>query len=453
MNCTDTVLRAPTQNREPEAFGKYQVQYKLGQGAMGAVYKAYDPSIDRMVAIKTISKEISLTDETGEFKERFLREVRATGKINHPNIISIFDSGELDGTPFFVMEYVEGKELKDHLVENASMSLGQATRIFCQILDALSYSHKCEIVHRDIKPSNIFIDVNGNVKIADFGIARQSNSNLTQTGSIIGTPSYMSPEQCQGKEVDHRSDLFSAAVMFYEMITGEKCFGGSSTHIVMHRILNNAPEKPSILNVNIPENIDRAVLKALSKSPADRFSSALEFKEAIEGTSDVSYVVGAGESGKRKSATRIAIISGVVVSVIAAVAITSYLIIDKASESSLVNTQELTQWKQADVKVAPLSDQNKIQRLLKVAKAHKLVGRYIMPEGSNAYATYQLVLEMDPGNTVAQEGMQQVKEGLLEQIESLVEQGETALAKGNIEAAIALYPNEGQFKDMQVALN
>jgi len=428
MDSTDTVLKPPTESHEPKAFGKYQVQYKIGQGAMGAVYKAYDPSIDRMVAIKTISPGVVLTDDTGEFKERFLREVRATGKINHPNIISVFDSGELDGSPFFVMEYVEGKELKDYLVDNASMNLEDATGIFCQILDALSYSHECEIIHRDIKPSNIFIDLNGNAKVADFGVAKHSSSNLTQTGSIIGTPAYMSPEQCQGKEVDHRSDLFSAAVMFYEMITGEKCFGGSSVHIVMHRIINNLPEKPSILNINIPEHIDNAVLKALSKNPADRYQSAQAFKAAIEGVPGVKYTL-----SPKKSTNKFALISIGVLS-FTIIAIAGLMVIDNAEKSELFDTEQVTQWQQSSIKPVSLSEQNKITRLLKVGRAHTLVGRYVAPQGSNAYATYELILDMDPGNVQALKGMRQVKEGLLEQIESWIAQGDTALAKRIISA-------------------
>ncbi|VAW58380.1 Serine/threonine protein kinase PrkC, regulator of stationary phase [hydrothermal vent metagenome] len=451
MNSTDTILQTPAANREPTAFGKYQVQYKIGQGAMGAVYKAYDPSIDRMVAVKTISPGVLLSDSTGEFKERFLREIRATGKINHPNIISVFDSGELDGNPFFVMEYVEGKELKDYLIDNSSVSLEHAIRIFCQILDALSYSHEAGIVHRDIKPSNIFIDVNGNVKIADFGVARQSNSNLTQTGSIIGTPGYMSPEQCQGKDVDYRSDLFSAAVVFYEMITGEKCFGGTSAHIVMHRILNNSPEKPSILNICIPEHIDRAVLKALSKNPSDRYPSALEFKAAIESSSSARYNV-----AQKTRTGKYLVASVAIIAVIAAiVVVTALMVIDNAEKSDLVNMkdEEVTQWQQSTIKPVPLSDQNKILRLLKVGKAHTLVGRYVVPQGSNAYSTYKLILDIDPGNVAAHEGMRQVKDGLLKQIESWVEEGNTERAKDNITAAIDLYPEESQFREMLGALD
>ncbi|VAW70432.1 Serine/threonine protein kinase PrkC, regulator of stationary phase [hydrothermal vent metagenome] len=441
MNGTDTVIQHPTKDRHPSVFGKYQVQYKIGQGAMGAVYKAYDPSIDRIVAIKTISPGILLTDDSGEFKERFLREVRATGKINHPNIISVYDSGELDGNPFFVMEYVEGKELKEFLADNSTVSLEYAKKIICQILDALSYSHDCDIVHRDIKPSNIFIDVKGNVKIADFGIAKQSNSNLTQTGSIIGTPSYMSPEQCQGKAVDHRSDLFSAAVVFYEMLTGEKCFNGSSGHVIMHRILTHTPEKPSILNVNVPEVIDNIILKAISKNPSDRYSGALDFKRAIEKSKSVSNY-----EPQKKHSIKLALL---LVSAVVATVIAAYALFDKHNQESHLDRSENTmEWNQATVEPVALSEQNKITRLLKVAKAHRLVGRIIEPQGSNAYATYRLILSINPDNVQAIDGLEQVKQQLFEQTKLLLEQGKKEQAKSSIDTALLLFPADAQYLEL-----
>jgi len=452
MSSSDTIIQHPKKDRHPATFGKYQVLYKIGQGAMGAVFKAYDPSIDRVVAIKTISTSVLLIDDSGEFKERFLREVRATGKINHPNIISIFDSGELDGTPFFVMEFVDGKELKEFITNGATLSVEHANKIMCQILDALYYSHNCGVVHRDIKPSNIFIDVNGNVKIADFGIAKQSNSELTQTGSIIGTPSYMSPEQCMGSEVDHRSDIFSAAVVFYEMLTGEKCFSGNSSHTVMHKIISSTPEKPSILNALVPKPIDRILLKAVSKKPNDRFQSALEFKKVLENSSSFERTV-----ALKKHIVKYSALSIVVVSIVALIV---FLNADDHEEHQAQKTsavEHVTTPATASIfnkatSSAELTEQNKLTRLLKVAKAHKLVGRLVVPQGSNSYDTYHLVLDIDPGNKEAKQGLQEVDDLFFKQVSLWVKQGELEKANADINTALLLFPDDVRYKTLQAEI-
>jgi len=455
MNSSDTVIKHPKKDRHPATFGKYQVLFKIGQGAMGAVFKAYDPSIDRVVAIKTISPSVLLIDESGEFKERFLREVRATGKINHPNIISIFDSGELDGTPFFVMEFVDGKELKDFITNGSTLSVDHAKKIICQILDALFYSHNCGVVHRDIKPSNIFIDVNGNVKIADFGIAKQSNSELTQTGCIIGTPSYMSPEQCMGAEVDHRSDIFSAAVVFYEMLTGEKCFNGSSSHTVMHKIISTTPEKPSELNILVPQSIDKILSKAIQKKPDDRFETALEFKKAIENTSDFQTNI-----DFKKYIVKYSALSIVVVCVVALLVLFSENTDDQKQQSVVVagaeqhpdsyptQTQKSPSMFNQSIASAELTEQNKVTRLLKVAKAHKLVGRLVVPQGSNSYDTYKLILDMNPDNAEAKQGLQEVNDLFFKQVNAWVEQGESDKARADIATALLLFPHDERYQSV-----
>lgn len=448
MNYTEsTVIRPLTGVQQPTHFGKYIVQDKIGEGAMGSVYKAYDPSIERIVAIKTISAGILLTDETGEFKERFLREVKAIGKINHSNIISIFDSGELEGNPFFVMEYVNGKELKEYLSNGSSISINNTHRLISQVLDALSYSHDCGIVHRDIKPSNIFIDNEGNVKVADFGIAKHSNSELTQCGSIMGTPSYMSPEQCQGKHVDHRSDIFSTAVVLYEMLTGEKCFTGSSSHTIMHKTISSTPEKPSKLNLHIPKALDRIILKALSKKPNDRFQTAIEFKDAINKVLDKKQCI--TKSNNFIKYTSLSIISSALFGL---VFIVSNQNIDWKN-ITFTNIIKPSQDKQAAITQNDLTKSNKILRLLKVAKAHKLVGRYVAPQGSNAYATYKLILNMDPNNLDAKQGLQQVSDLLLNQIKSWVSKGNIDNATNEIKNALALFPNDRKYLKLLKVLN
>jgi len=396
MNSTDTVVRPLQVELEPTHFGKYVVQEMIGKGAMGSVYKAYDPSIERYVAIKTISPDIILTDETGEFKARFLREVRAIGKINHTHIISIFDSGELNGNPFFVMEYVEGKELKEHLIDGSSLSVADSHRLISQILNALSYSHDCGIVHRDIKPSNLFIDNEYQVKIADFGIAKHINSDFTQHGSIIGTPRYMSPEQCQGKHVDHRSDLFSTAVVFYEMLTGEKCFTGSSSHTIMHKTISSTPEKPSKLNIHIPESLDYVILKALSKNPNDRYQTAKDFKEAINQA--LSPKNDRENIEKNNRFIKYTIFSIISAGLLGLIYLVSQQNLNWENITSIISPK-ITKYEKNITSHTDLTRVNKISRLLKVANAHKLVGRYIAPQGSNAYATYQLILSIDPNKT------------------------------------------------------
>ncbi len=437
MNSTDTIIKPLIGDTQPTSFGKYIVQEKIGEGAMGSVFKAYDPSIDRIVAIKTISPAILSADISGEFKARFLREIRAIGKNNHTNIISIFDNGELNGNPFFVMEYVEGKELKELLKNGSTLSLNNNNKIISQILDALSYSHECGIVHRDIKPSNLFIDTEGNVKIADFGIAKQTNSDLTQHGSIIGTPSYMSPEQCQGKQVDHRSDIFSTAVVFYEMLTGEKCFSGASSHTIMHKTISSTPEKPSKLNIHIPKSLDNVVLKALSKSPNDRYQTANEFKVAIQNALN-----------KKPHTTNSKFIY---ISLIFIGALMLGLIItlnhDKFDEltHNVFNSIESPKNQSGDITHVKLSEKNKITRLLKVANAHKLVGRLVAPQGSNAYATYKIILSIDPSNTDAKQGLENINNLIFEQIKTWISHDNFKNAKSDIELALSLFPDDIRF--------
>ncbi len=439
MNSTDTVINPLGGVPQPTNFGKYIVQEKIGEGAMGSVFKAYDPSIDRIVAIKTISPSILSADISGEFKARFLREIRAIGKNNHTNIISIFDNGELNGNPFFVMEYVEGKELKELLKNGSTLSMDNSNKLISQILDALSYSHECGIVHRDIKPSNLFINIEGNVKIADFGIAKQTNSDLTQLGSIIGTPSYMSPEQCQGKQVDHRSDLFSTAVVFYEMLTGEKCFPGSSSHTIMHKTISSTPEKPSKLNLHIPKSLDHVILKALSKSPNDRYQTANEFKDAIQNAlSKKAYT-----TNKKRFYTYVFLIFA------GALILGSIIAFSNNKFDGLTHyifgLMESTHMQADDITHVKLSKQNKITRLLKVANAHKLVGRIVAPQGSNAYATYKIILSIDPNNIDAKKGLQQVNNLLFKQIKTWISQDNIENAKTDIDVALGLFPDDDRF--------
>jgi len=266
---------------DPQKLGKYEVRRQLGRGAMGIVYEGYDPFIQRTVALKTIRKELLDQDQAQEMLARFQREAQAGGRLNHPNIVAIYDYGEDQETAYIAMEFIKGKELKELFAENTRFALPTLVGIMSQLLLALNYSHLHGVVHRDIKPANIIVMDDGQVKIADFGIARLESSNLTQTGLVLGTPNYMSPEQFMGQHVDGRSDLFSAGVVLYQLLTGEKPFVGESTTTIMYQVLNNTPNPPSLLNVQIPAAFDGIVHKALAKRPEDRFQSGQEFLDTI----------------------------------------------------------------------------------------------------------------------------------------------------------------------------
>ena len=262
-------------------LGKYEIRGELGQGAMGIVYDGFDPMIGRRVALKTVRRDQLERAEAEEILARFKREAQAAGRLNHPNIVSIYEYGEDNGTAFIAMEFVEGRELKDYFDGSERFPMAEIVRIMGQLLEALDFSHKNGVVHRDIKPANIILLKDGTVKVADFGIARVESSNLTQAGSVLGTPSYMSPEQFMGQTVDGRSDLFSAGVILYQFLTGEKPFTGALTTI-MHKVLKEQPAAPSELNVQVPRPFDALIGKALAKRPDERFQNGREFAIALK---------------------------------------------------------------------------------------------------------------------------------------------------------------------------
>lgn len=291
---------------EPKKLGKYEIRRELGQGAMGVVFEGFDPMIGRRVALKTVRRDQLDRVEVEEILARFKREAQAAGRLTHPNIVGIYEYGEepaaegeaAGGTAFIAMEFVEGRELKDYFDANERFPMAEIVRIMGQLLDALDYSHKNGVVHRDIKPANIILLKDGTVKVADFGIARVESSNLTQAGSVLGTPSYMSPEQFMGQTVDGRSDLFSAGVILYQFLTGEKPFTGALTTI-MHKVLKEEPAAPSALNVQVPRPFDALIRKALAKRPDERFQNGREFAialkmaaagQAVPGDSDATLV-------------------------------------------------------------------------------------------------------------------------------------------------------------------
>ena len=273
----------------PQKLGKYEIRREIGRGGMGVVYEGYDPLIERRVALKVVGSaqfEASLEEE---LLTRLRREAQAAGRLSHPSIVSVYDYGEesvarADGkssrSAWIAMEFVEGRELESYFEYRERFPMSEVARIMGELLEALQYSHERGVVHRDIKPANIMLLASGAVKVADFGIARLESSTLTQVGTVMGSPSHMSPEQFMGQTVDARSDLYSAGVVLYQLLTGELPFSGSFTTI-MHRVLNEQPTVPSVLNVQAPYRLDAVVHKAMAKRPEDRFQSAAEFKRAI----------------------------------------------------------------------------------------------------------------------------------------------------------------------------
>jgi len=265
-----------------EKIGRYKIISELGRGAMGVVYKGFDPSIERFVAIKTLvanSKDIDLK----ELEHRFKVEAKAAGRLTHPNIISIYEFGEEKDLAFIAMEFVDGNNLSE-LQERGTLPDTQTLlQIMQKVLDGLQYAHQQGIVHRDIKPSNIMYSVSNEVKIADFGIARLESSNQTQLGTVIGTPGYMSPEQIIGHQADHRSDLFSAGVLLYELVTGERAFESASHSSTIYKVVHTELPPPSKICPTLPTQLDAVLSKALAKQPADRYQAASEFSDAISG--------------------------------------------------------------------------------------------------------------------------------------------------------------------------
>jgi len=267
-------------------IGNYEIIGEIGKGAMGVVYKARDLTIDRIVALKTIRLPDASTANERELIARLKQEAQAAGRLSHPNIVVIYEYGEENGIAFISMGFVEGRELKSYMDSGEKFSLETICNIMSQTLDALAFSHKNNIIHRDIKPSNIMLMANGHVMMTDFGIARLESSELTQAGVTMGTPNFMSPEQCMGQRVDGRSDLFSAGVVLYQLLTGEKPFDGPSIASILQKIITVEPLPPSQLNMMIPIEFDAVISKALAKRPAERFPSVIGFAAAIKAASE-----------------------------------------------------------------------------------------------------------------------------------------------------------------------
>ncbi|TFW14756.1 serine/threonine-protein kinase [Duganella callida] len=263
-----------------EQLGKYRIDRVLGKGAMGVVYLAFDPHIERVVALKTVRKEMFSDAQQADLIHRFKNEAMAAGRLQHANIVSVYDYGEDSETAYIAMEYVEGVGLNTLMVPDQPTDPARIRAWMGDLLLALDYAHARGVVHRDIKPANLLITAGAQVKVSDFGIARIESSTLTQTGSMIGTPSYMSPEQFRGETADGRADVFSSAIVLYQLLTGVRPFTGSPS-VVMQQILNDTPPPPSSLVPSLDPGYDAVIQRALAKSPADRYPSARAFLDAL----------------------------------------------------------------------------------------------------------------------------------------------------------------------------
>src|ERR671933_1914662 len=248
--------------------GRYRAERRLGSGGMAEVWCAEDDVLGRRVALKLLGGRFA---EDPEFRERFRREARAAAGLAHPNIVGIFDRGEWDGTPYIAMELVEGRTLKDLVRERGPLPPEVAVNLTIQVLRALGYAHRRGIVHRDVKPQNVILDHEGQAKVADFGIARSGASEMTETGTILGTVQYASPEQAQGQPVSPRSDLYSAGIVLYEMLTGRVPFDGESAVAVALKQVSEPPVPPSQLRPGISPALEMVVMRAMEKQPARRF--------------------------------------------------------------------------------------------------------------------------------------------------------------------------------------
>ncbi|HET7573132.1 MAG TPA: Stk1 family PASTA domain-containing Ser/Thr kinase [Gaiellaceae bacterium] len=278
--------------------GRYRIARKLGAGGMANVYLAEDQELGRRVAIKILNDRHA-NDE--QFVERFRREAKNAAALSHPNIVSIYDRGEAEGTYYIAMEYLDGRTLKELVVGRGPAPVNVAIEYTRQILSALRFAHRHGIVHRDIKPHNVLVDSEGRVKVTDFGIARAGTSQMTEAGSIVGTAQYLSPEQARGGDVDQRSDLYSLGIVLYELLTGETPFEGDTPVEIAMKHLSTAPEPPSALRSDIPRELDKVVLRALAKDPEDRYQSAEEMDADLERVARGAPVAAATED----SATRI----------------------------------------------------------------------------------------------------------------------------------------------------
>ncbi len=262
-------------------YGRYQIIDELGKGSMGVVYKAHDPQIDRIVALKVLRQDRMSSDD---FVQRFMKEARAIGRLSHSNIVTVYDVGQDNDSIYIAMEFLEGSALNEY-GDSGLMGSEQVVDLGIQVAEALDYASQKGIIHRDVKPTNIIINPDGQAKLTDFGIARIENpldQQQTQIGEILGTPAYMSPEQVKGQQVDNRSDLFSLGIILYELCTGKKPFAGGSMMATFREVMEKEPVEPALLNPGIPASLSAVIIKSLQKKPEERYQTGKEMAESLK---------------------------------------------------------------------------------------------------------------------------------------------------------------------------
>jgi eukaryotic-like serine/threonine-protein kinase len=307
------------ENPEIKRFGRYEIVGELGRGAMGVVYKARDPQIDRLVALKTIVLRGQDPEAEDEFRKRFLNEAKAAGRLHHPGIVTIFDVGEEPEThdPYIVLEYVAGEALNRILAREKKLPVDKALQLAEEIATALDYAHNQGVTHRDIKPGNILLTPESHAKIADFGIAKLNLAHFTLPGKVLGTPAYMAPEQLSGERADGRSDLFSLGVILYALSTGHSPFQGDSATTVCFKVANREPVPASALDLTLPRELDTVIARAMAKDPEERYQRGADFAADLrelqvqqqQHRSSTSLKTGSGlgtrtQQGTRQSALR-----------------------------------------------------------------------------------------------------------------------------------------------------
>jgi serine/threonine protein kinase len=272
------VPRAEDSMAEPQTIGRYKILSELGHGAMGAVYRAEDPMMDRTVAIKTILAAALTGPLAQEYRERFIREAKAAGRLSHPGIVTVYDVSEENGTPYLVMEFINGRSLASAMDSGERFSVDRIYELGQQIAEALGYAHRNGVVHRDVKPANILLTIPApgeieRAKLADLGVAKLTATQITTTGQLLGTPAFMPPEQFTGVPIDGRADLFSLGVILYWIATGDKPFAGDTITAVSYKIVHSDPAPPRRINPAVPVALERIIMKCLEKDPAARYTT------------------------------------------------------------------------------------------------------------------------------------------------------------------------------------
>lgn len=369
-----------------KSIGRYEVHEQIGEGGMARVFRAYDPEIGRTGALKILKEEHCQNEE---YMRRFLQEGKAAGALSHPNIVAVYDVGRIDGTPYILMEFLEGETLGDILAREDKIPLSSIVNYIAQIAEALNYAHAHGVVHRDMKPHNVILDASTqSIKIADFGIARveEANRETTQIGMMLGTPSYMSPEQAMGLDIDGRSDLFTVGVILYEMVTGEKAFDAQNIPSLIQQIVHDDPSPMKQVGVNAPIGIQKIVRKLLHKKPEKRFQTGLELKNALLRERDILLE----EQEERRSYLPLQVKwTAIMASIVAAAMALSFIIIFKAQSEVLTRQAidsaiSLTKFISVQAAIPLLGeDWVSLESLVKDASARETFQHLVVSDHSN----------------------------------------------------------------------